>query len=599
MADPVTPAKGFTLPTVGGDTGVWGGYTNNNWGLLDTVLGGTVAVTISGNTLLTSTQTQNTGFNIVGSLGSIPNVLWPSFSGLVVIENNTTGGFSISCGISGGGLTILVASGTVVPVWSDGTNFLPLAALPGGAPETGTGPLVLQNSPEIITPAVSGFITLQGNVSGASVLTAPVSGGGTIVFPAGSKTLADTLLDNVTLTGDVINTGLTTQVVSLGHVTNASLANTALASGYLSIGSTTISLGGGTSGVSGLTGLAFALGGSVANTVSGLIVSGVGTLYTSGAASIYMGTGSSINVTGTTVNLSGSSLLGTGTFVISGVTTLAMSGAAALSLQNNSTVTLGSGTTITGSGLVVSGVSTINGLPLEGPLFQSTLPLLLAPTGTMAASGHVTFGTALPFAYANAYAYFPSGAIVSGASGTAAGWYYLVCSSTVSGQVYNNTYTNGQPTIPASPTAFSTPSSGAYTGTVTGQTAYQFTIPVGAVTPRATLRLVAGMSTAATSGNKSVSGVYGGTSFLTYSEAASGVSNIYASMDLATNENSATQYAIWNVTAGSSGSAINGVGRTYGSVASGAQTFSINLQMGLPSDFVVLEHAVLELIKGP
>lgn len=589
MADPVTVAKSFILPTVGGDTGVWGGYTNLNWGVADIALGGTVSVSISGNSLLTSTQTQYTGYKFSGTLGAGSTINWPAFSGLAVIQNLTSGGFTISCGISGGGTRVAVVSGTTVPVWSDGSNFLQLALLPGGAPETGSGPLVLQISPQIITPNVSGFITLQGGVSGASVLTAPVSGGGTITFPAGSRTLADTLLDNVTLTGDVTNSGLATQVVNLSNVNNASLANSALASGYLTIGTTQISLGGVTSGVSGLTGLLFVPGGTVA--ASGLIVSGVSTIYTSGAASIYMASGSAINVSGTTFNLSGSSLIGTNTFVISGVTSLTTSGGTVINTGNNST--------ITGSGLVVSGVSTINGIPITGPLFQSTLPFIIVPTGTMAASGHVTFGTALPNAYANAYAYFPAGAIVSGASGTPQGWYFLQCSSTVSGQVYNNTYASGQPTIPASLTPFSTPSSGGYVATLTAQTAHQFTIPTGIINSRSTLRLVTSVSTAATSGTKSVSGIYGNTTFLAYTEANSGVSNIYATMDLSTNENAATQYATWSVFAGSSGAMIGGVGRTYGSVPSGVGTFGVSIQMSLPSDFVVLEHTVVELIKGP
>lgn len=264
MADPTTPTKGLTLPTQGGDNGVWGALTNANWSLLDTVLGGTLFASITGNVALTPTQAQNVGYVFSGTLTSGSTITWPAFSGFAAIQNHTSGGFSITCAISGNvGTSVTLTSGTALPILSDGRNFIQLSAFAGGMPSTGSGPLVLQNNPLIISPTVSGIITLQGATSGAAALTAPVSGGGTITFPMGNKTLATTLLDNVTLTGDATNTGTAINVVNLSHVNNNSLLPSGLASGFVTIGSTSVNVGSQTSGVSGITGISYASGPSI------------------------------------------------------------------------------------------------------------------------------------------------------------------------------------------------------------------------------------------------------------------------------------------------------------------------------------------------
>lgn len=93
-------------------------------------------------------------------------------------------------------------------------------------------------------------------------------------------------------------------------------------------------------------------------------------------------------------------------------------------------------------------------------LFQSSIPMALPPSGTIAANGALTLGTALDNVYPSIYMYFPAGAW----TGSTAGMYYVAMSSTTVGQVYTNQYVSGVPTIPTSPTAVST-GAGAYTQT--------------------------------------------------------------------------------------------------------------------------------------
>ncbi|MGZ8924563.1 MAG: hypothetical protein ACXW2E_01640 [Nitrososphaeraceae archaeon] len=92
-----------------------------------------------------------------------------------------------------------------------------------------------------------------------------------------------------------------------------------------------------------------------------------------------------------------------------------------------------------------------------------TCPIGLPSSGSIGNNGALSGLTALNSTYSQGiYLYFPANAIVAG---SAAGLYYTVMSSTTAGTIYNNVYTTGNPTIPSSPTAFSTTGPGAYTQT--------------------------------------------------------------------------------------------------------------------------------------
>lgn len=129
-----TPAKGLTQPQVNGDNNTWGALLNTDLAIIDSALGGTLALSITGNTTLTSTQAQNAGYEFTGSLSGSATIIWPSFAGSATIQNNTSGGFSVSCGISGGAFVTFLP-GEVGSVWSNGTSFFKLAGNRlGGSP---------------------------------------------------------------------------------------------------------------------------------------------------------------------------------------------------------------------------------------------------------------------------------------------------------------------------------------------------------------------------------------------------------------------------------------------------------------------------------
>lgn len=120
--------------------------------------------------------------------------------------------------------------------------------------------------------------------------------------------------------------------------------------------------------------------------------------------------------------------------------------------------------------------------------FQTGVPMILAPTGSMANNGVLTGGTAFPTGFMNGgtYQYFPAGAI---AAGSLAGWYYTLMSSTTAGVVYNNIYTAGQPYVPAVPTPFVTTGPGAFTGVTTAVVALSFPIAANTMGPNGLLEI--------------------------------------------------------------------------------------------------------------
>lgn len=121
-------------------------------------------------------------------------------------------------------------------------------------------------------------------------------------------------------------------------------------------------------------------------------------------------------------------------------------------------------------------------------LLQCGVPIGIAPSGTMAANGAVTLGTALNATYSGGlWLYYPSGAVFSG---SAARFYWTVMSSTTAGTVYTNTYVPGTSSfdIPASPTAVVSAGPGAFTGVTSEITAISVTVPGGAMGKHGSLR---------------------------------------------------------------------------------------------------------------
>lgn len=125
--------------------------------------------------------------------------------------------------------------------------------------------------------------------------------------------------------------------------------------------------------------------------------------------------------------------------------------------------------------------------PLITPLGQVDIPLVYPGTFSVANNGVVSALPSVVNTYAELFVYFDVNKI---AAGVAAGWYYFVPSSNTAGTVYNNTYTSGTPTTPASLTPFVTTGAGASTNpTGSNITGYQLILPANTLAKRSRLTI--------------------------------------------------------------------------------------------------------------
>lgn len=92
--------------------------------------------------------------------------------------------------------------------------------------------------------------------------------------------------------------------------------------------------------------------------------------------------------------------------------------------------------------------------------WSSGIPFVMQSSGTIGDTvGTVTVTTAFDYAIGPSYSFFPHDGLYAASP---AGWYYTNWTSTTVGTVYADTYYNGTPTIPTSPTPLTTVA-GSYT----------------------------------------------------------------------------------------------------------------------------------------
>lgn len=178
-----TPNKGYDLPVVGASFGTWGTLLDTDLTTIDTNLGGLASVSVAGNADITATggQAQNLVQQLTGALTGNIRYILPQLGGFYIIENLTTGNFTVTV------VTAALANGTYAPqglstyVYSDGTNINP--ATPQSWQEITAVTAVSANSQSFYLPGnFRRFrLTLQGgsvNTNASSLVLQFSSNGG-------------------------------------------------------------------------------------------------------------------------------------------------------------------------------------------------------------------------------------------------------------------------------------------------------------------------------------------------------------------------------------------------------------------------------------
>lgn len=115
-----TPNKGYTYPAHGGAVNAWDTPINTDIDTIDTNLGGTVSFSLAaGSVVLSASQAQNLSYTLTGLLVGNVTVTWPAVGGFYIVDNQTTGAFTVTLLSVGGGTTVLAPQGFVTFIWAN------------------------------------------------------------------------------------------------------------------------------------------------------------------------------------------------------------------------------------------------------------------------------------------------------------------------------------------------------------------------------------------------------------------------------------------------------------------------------------------------
>jgi hypothetical protein len=125
MATTLTTNKQFSKQGTGDNPGAWGPIVNTNFDLLDTNLGGTYAQGLTNvDVSISLANAENLRIQLTGVLLANVAVKLPSgMGGFWIIDNQTTGSFTVTVKTTAGGSTGITATqGYTTFVYSNGTD---------------------------------------------------------------------------------------------------------------------------------------------------------------------------------------------------------------------------------------------------------------------------------------------------------------------------------------------------------------------------------------------------------------------------------------------------------------------------------------------
>ena len=174
-----TPNKGYSLPTVAGDLNQWGVFLNQGTSIMDNNMGGQAFVNVAGAADVTATaaNAQNLVQSLTGVLTGDISYLLPNVGSFYIINNATTGAFTLTIKTTAGGSNgVIVPQGTQLAVYSRGGDVWILdGSTSGGSANSRTfqGALTIVSGGLTVS---SGGAAITGNSSVTGALTVSTAG---------------------------------------------------------------------------------------------------------------------------------------------------------------------------------------------------------------------------------------------------------------------------------------------------------------------------------------------------------------------------------------------------------------------------------------
>jgi microcystin-dependent protein len=169
MVDTLTPNIQCTIQTDGGNSTTWGDIANANFSRIDAVIGATTTVsTTGGTTTLTVTQEEVGIISVSGTLVSAATIAFSGRGGRWIIQNTTTGAFTLTCKVTGQ-TGVAIPQGTQQLVFCNGTDIFLGQTQAAAASEI----TVASASTTDILSVASSFIAISGTATITSLGSAP------------------------------------------------------------------------------------------------------------------------------------------------------------------------------------------------------------------------------------------------------------------------------------------------------------------------------------------------------------------------------------------------------------------------------------------
>jgi hypothetical protein len=173
MVSTYSPNKNLELPGNGDYVDTWNVPANSDFTVIDKAFGSTQTYTLSSsNVTVTTTESQNLRIYLQGTLTANVNILLPAVGGMWIVDNQTTGSFTVTVKtVAGGSTGVAVTQGVRSFITANGTNvyFADDRVTPYSSPQdlSTTSTTVRFNSIGIGTAAsgTTGEILATGNIT--------------------------------------------------------------------------------------------------------------------------------------------------------------------------------------------------------------------------------------------------------------------------------------------------------------------------------------------------------------------------------------------------------------------------------------------------
>lgn len=224
---------------------------------------------------------------------------------------------------------------------------------------------------------------------------------------------------------------------------------------------------------------------------------------------------------------------------------------------------------------------------------STALAMLIPSSGSVAANGALTLTTAIPLSggYSwGCYMYLPAGAAYAA---SVAGLYYVEMTANNTGTIYDNRYTSGSPTIPATKTPIVAAGPGAYTQTTSPVDLITVTLPANTLGANGRVLHQPAWVFPNNANNKVISTTFGGSNI--YAKTRTTATQETPLIDIRNRGVTNRQFSAWGNTGVPATASTAGVTNT-----SIDTTADVNIitrgQLAVATDYIILESCSVEYV---